>query len=109
MNQAGIIMIDFIQLIKSTNKGSSYERMTEVITKIKHLAKNTNSLVISVSQLSREAQDGSVPVRLHMLRDSGALEEQSDYVVGAWRPELDFNHTDDPVHKNKIYINVKRV
>jgi len=103
MNKAGLIMIDYIQIIKDSTKGSSYERASEVITKIKQLAKTTNSVVIVVSQLSRAAGDGSIPVTLQMARESGALEEQSDFVLGAWRPELNEDNNTSG-YKDRIFI-----
>lgn len=44
--------------------------------------------VLSACQISREGEDGSVPVTLHMARDSGAIEEAADYVLGMWRPDI---------------------
>lgn len=103
MNKAGIIMIDYIQLIRSSSKGNQYEQVTDTMTRIKQLAKTTNSVVILIGQLSRAAEDGSIPVTLNMGRDSGALEEQSDYILGAWRPELNDNNR-GPKDENRIYI-----
>lgn len=83
-----VIFIDFLGLMKSSRFSSSYERVTELISELKKIAKEEEVLIILAHQLSRQAEDGSIPVKLHHARDSGAVEELSDFVVGIWRPEI---------------------
>lgn len=47
-----------------------------------------------------------MPVRLTMARDSGVVEEASDFILGAWRPELGYDdETKVPEDmKNRIFI-----
>ncbi|MEW6455099.1 MAG: DnaB-like helicase C-terminal domain-containing protein [Acidobacteriota bacterium] len=97
-----IIFIDFLDLIKTEFFSSLYLKTTSLITDIKKLAKEENVLIILVHQLSREAEDGSIPVRLNMARDSGAVEEKSDFVIGLWRPEIDEESGEK--FKNKMIV-----
>lgn len=83
-----VVFIDFLGLMKSSRFSSSYERVTELISELKKIAKEGGVLIILAHQLSRQAEDGSIPVKLHHARDSGAVEELSDFVVGIWRPEI---------------------
>ena len=85
-----IIFIDFLQLVRG--KGISlYEKATNIIQEIKALAKNMDIIVIVLVQLSRKAGEGAEEVRLDMARDSGAIEENSDFIIGIWNPEKNSN------------------
>jgi KaiC/GvpD/RAD55 family RecA-like ATPase len=73
--------IDYVGLISGA---SDYQGLSEIARGAKYLAKNLNTRIILVVQLSRRAGDGTVPVTIDMLRDSGALEESADYILGMW-------------------------
>ena len=46
--------------------------------------------IVVAMQVSRAGGgDGSTPVTLSSLRDSGVLEESVDFLIGAWRPGKD--------------------
>lgn len=80
-----VIFIDFLQLVRG--KGISlYEKTTKIIQEIKELAKNLDIIIIVLVQLSRKAGEGAEEVRLDMARDSGAIEENSDFILGIWNP-----------------------
>ncbi len=96
-----VVFIDFLGLMKSSRFGSSYERVTELISELKKTAKEEGVLIILAHQLSRQAEDGSIPVKLHHARDSGAVEELSDFVVGIWRPEISSVHIEA---RDKIFM-----
>jgi len=78
-----VIFIDFLQSI-SGNGISLYEKTTNLIQGIKAMAKNQNIIVILLVQLSRKAGEGATEVTLDMARDSGAIEENSDFVLAIW-------------------------
>lgn len=89
-NNLKIVFIDFLGLVKSFKEDeSSYEKTTQKITDIKRMAKDRQVLVILVVQLSRQAGDGSTPVTIDMARESGAIEELSDFIFGIWSPSID--------------------
>jgi replicative DNA helicase len=45
--------------------------------------------VLLACQVDREGGNGGSPVDLKAARDSGAIEEAADYLLGLWRPSLD--------------------
>lgn len=81
-----VVFIDFLQLIKGSGI-SLYEKATNIIQDLKTMAKNLNIIVIILVQLSRKAGEGAEEVKLDMARDSGAIEENSDFIIGVWNPE----------------------
>ena len=83
-----VVFVDFLNLVRSRIEGSPYERTTQIVTDLKAMAIEKNVLLIYANQISRAGEDGSVPVKLHHARDSGACEELSDFIVGAWRPGI---------------------
>lgn len=90
-------MVDHIGLV-SLGRASRYEGTTAVSNGLLALAKELNAGAILLSQLSRAhagraGSDSGIP-RLSDLRDSGAVEQDADIVVGVWRPSMD--HPDDP-------------
>jgi hypothetical protein len=52
---------------------------------LKEVAKDENIRIICLSQLSRLAEDGNPPVKLHHLKESGDIEESADIVTGQWK------------------------
>ena len=82
-----IIFIDFLQLVRGHGI-SLYEKATNIIQDIKTMAKNKDIIVIILVQLSRKAGEGADEVKLDMARDSGAIEENSDFIIGIWNPIL---------------------
>jgi len=86
-----IVFIDFLNIVKAEIIGKRYERTTQIISDIKNMTKDLNILTVIMAQLSRLAGDGSFPVSLDMLRDSGSIEEVGDFIIGLCRPEIDEN------------------
>ena len=66
---------------------SIYERTSYVARQLKTLAKVTNAAVMMLSQVSRKAGDGTEPITLEHGRDSGAIEEGADFLIGMWRDD----------------------
>ena len=81
-----VILVDYIQLMRT---GESEEnRVQEVATitrNLKSLARELGVVVIGLSQLSRAAGDTGNEPKLSTLRESGALEQDSDVVIMLWR------------------------
>ena len=88
----GLVVIDYLQLMQSAGSGKSYsgENRTQAVSDIsrmlKIMAKELNVPVICLSQLSRanEARTNKRPV-LSDLRESGAIEQDADIVIGLYR------------------------
>ena len=86
-----IIFIDFLQLIKKTRGKSIYENVSYQIEELKELAKNKECVIFLLIQLSRKGEGGWVPVTIDMARDSGTIEENCDFLMGIWNPNLHEN------------------
>lgn len=84
--QADVIMVDYFGYIKKPGKSSSYDENSETAREIKQMAKRLNCLMFVLSQTSRDGGDGSTPLTMDMARDTGAIEESGDYVLGVYRP-----------------------
>jgi replicative DNA helicase len=80
-----LVMIDYLGLIGTTGR-DAYERAARISRGLKRAAKQTHVAIVLAAQLSRQGGDGAEPVSLSMLRDSGTLEEDADFVIGMWRP-----------------------
>jgi replicative DNA helicase len=85
------VAIDFLTRIK-TNVQGEYEFLRTATKFIKDMAKELNIVVFVISQVGREyGEDGSVPLSLRSGRGSGTIEEDADFIFGAYRPELSPN------------------
>jgi replicative DNA helicase len=83
------IYIDYLQLIKPTEKGRTRDQEIDEIGRgLKELAKDLDIPVIALSQLSREVEKRAdkIPM-LSDLRDGGNIEGHADVVNFLYRPE----------------------
>jgi replicative DNA helicase len=89
----GLIIIDYLQLMSGTgeNRNSNREQeISNISRNLKGLAKELNIPIIALSQLSREVEkrkEGNKMPQLSDLRESGAIEQDSDMVMFLYRPE----------------------
>ena len=88
----GLVIIDYLQLIQGP--ASSENRQTEISAisrSLKALAKELQVPVIALSQLSRAPEQRTGESRgrpqLSDLRESGAIEQDADVVMGLYRPD----------------------
>jgi replicative DNA helicase len=90
----GLVVIDYLQLMQSAGSGMKYasENRTQIVSDIsrmlKIMAKELNVPVICLSQLSRanETRHDKRPM-LSDLRESGAIEQDADIVLGLYRED----------------------
>jgi len=80
-----VVLIDYLGILGARGR-DSYERASLIGKGLKEFSKRSKVAVVVAMQLSRAAGDGSTPVTLDMLRDSGVIEEAMDFVIGCWRP-----------------------
>ena len=88
----GLVVVDYLQLMQSAGSGHSWsnESRTQAVSDIsrmfKIMAQELNVPVICLSQLSRanESRQDKRPM-LSDLRESGAIEQDADVVIGLYR------------------------
>ena len=98
-----LVVIDYLQLLQSAGSGHSWsnESRTQAVSDIsrmmKIMAKELNVPVVCASQLSR-ANEGRQDKRpmLSDLRESGAIEQDADVVIGLYRDGYYNKETENP-------------
>lgn len=77
----GLIIIDYLQLLKSKNKfGVREQEVAEISRKLKLLSKDLNIPIIALCQLNRESLKRTRPTNAD-LRESGSLEQDADNII----------------------------
>ena len=77
----GLIIVDYLQLLKSKEKFNIREQeVADISRKLKLLSRDLNIPVIGLCQLNRETEKRKKPV-LADLRESGSLEQDADNVI----------------------------
>lgn len=101
-----MIVIDYLQIVHVVaNKNSSIEQnIASISIGLKRIAKETNSPVIALAQLSREVEKRSDkrPL-LSDLRHSGQIEQDADVVLSLYRPSYYYEHENDHDYKDFAY------
>lgn len=105
--QLGLIVIDYLQLMQVP--GSRENRSTEISEisrSLKALAKELHVPIVALSQLNRslESRTDKRPV-MSDLRESGAIEQDSDLIVFIYREEV---YHEDTANKGKAEIIVSK-
>lgn len=77
----GLIVIDYLQLLKSKNKFNNREQeVADISRRLKLLTKKLDIPIVALCQLNRETEKRKTPM-LADLRESGSLEQDADNVI----------------------------
>ena len=77
----GLIVIDYLQLLKSKNKFNNREQeVADISRRLKILTKKLDIPIVALCQLNRETEKRKTPI-LADLRESGSLEQDADNVI----------------------------
>jgi replicative DNA helicase len=90
-HNVGLFVVDYLQLIRGPAKSDSRQEEISFISRsLKALARELDTPVIALSQLSRapEQRGGDRRPMLSDLRDSGAIEQDADLVMFIYRSEM---------------------
>ena len=85
-----LLAIDYLQLCQSVNpRLSRHHQIEEISRGIKVLAKELEIPVLLLSQLNREVEKRTPPRPIMAdLKESGAIEEDADAIIGMWPHEV---------------------
>jgi replicative DNA helicase len=83
-----LVIIDYLQLMQASTRENRQQEISEITRNLKNLARELEVPIIAVSQLNRslESREDKRP-RLSDLRESGAIEQDSDIVMFIYRHE----------------------
>jgi replicative DNA helicase len=96
-----LLVIDYVQLIEPEDKKvPRHEQVSQVSRRLKGLAKDLAVPILALAQLNRAAEEGERP-RLHQLRESCSLEQDSDVVMLMSRSEYSPGVIEIEVAKNR--------
>ena len=103
IDNLGLVVIDYLQLMQSAGSGHTWsnESRTQAVSDmsrmLKIMAKELNVPVVCLSQLSRanEGRQNKRPM-LSDLRESGAIEQDADIVIGLYRDGYYNKETETP-------------
>ncbi|MCK5863478.1 MAG: replicative DNA helicase [Candidatus Hydrogenedentes bacterium] len=88
LDKIDLVIIDYMQLMHTSGRNENRQtEMSEISRAIKGLARELHVPVMTLSQLSREAEkDDKGTPKLSHLRESGAIEQDADVVIILSRP-----------------------
>ena len=109
----GLVVIDYLQLMRSSRRTDSRElEISDISRNLKAMAKELNIPVIALSQLNRKLEERTGERRRPMLsdlRESGAIEQDADVIMFIYREAAYLKHEERPaVDKAEIIIGKQR-
>lgn len=101
----GVVVIDYLQLMKGRGRSESRQQeISEISRSLKILAKELDIPIITLSQLSRAAeQRQDHRPMLSDLRESGAIEQDADIVMFLYRDDY-YNEATEKKNISEIII-----
>jgi replicative DNA helicase len=85
-----LLVVDYLQRVRPTNpKMPREQQVAEISWGLKLIAKKLDIPVIVLAQLNREGAKANDEPKIHMLRESGAIEQDANSVTFLHKPESD--------------------
>ena len=106
----GIIFADYLQLIRGPQFQTREQEVAAISRALKSIAMELNLPVVALSQLSRQPErrgKDSKPI-LSDLRESGAIEQDADFVMFIHRPDQFKKGSEAPEEKADLIISKQR-
>lgn len=100
--KTGLILIDYLGLVRESGK-DIYEQVSKVARAIKDIAKEFNVPIIFLSQVNRNYKEYD-ELTIDSARDSGVIDEASDFIIGIWKEKDDKSEIEQPEIKLKLGI-----
>lgn len=106
-----LLVIDYLQLIETTDRASGENRtqqVSHVSRSLKNLARELGCPIVAVSQLSRSTENRNPPIPiLSDLRDSGSIEQDADIVLMLYR-ESYYNEDCESPDETDVFVRKNR-
>ncbi|MGC8737233.1 MAG: replicative DNA helicase [Candidatus Hydrogenedens sp.] len=103
-----LIIIDYLQLMNVHRRGENRQvEIAEISRQIKGLARELKVPILTLCQLSREAEKESSEPKLSHLRESGAIEQDADVVLMLYQDKKEEKSKDTSREEAPVSVHLK--